>query len=119
MPGFVEFSATTAPPLKQLFPHAADDAIDLLNRMVAVDPRRRISAADALKHRYFKMDPAPTPAGQLPKPHPREEEVLGNGGKRKAEGEEEEEIPMGMPKRRRPGSEEPDGAGGPKQALDF
>jgi cyclin-dependent kinase 7 len=121
MPGFVEFSATTAPPLKQLFSHAADDALDLLNRMVAVDPRRRISAADALKHRYFKMDPAPTPAGKLPKPHPREEGILGNGGKRKAGGEEEEEeeIPIGMPKRRRPGSEEPDCVGNPKQALDF
>lgn len=111
MPGFVEFSTTTAPPLKQLFPQAGDDAIDLLSRMVAIDPRRRISAANALKHRCFRTDPAPTPVGQLPRPHPREDVEKQVGGKRKSEAGEV----VGGSKRRRPASEEPDG--GPKLAL--
>ena len=111
MPGFVEFSATKASPLKQIFPQASDDAIDLLSRMVAIDPRRRMSAADALKHRYFRNDPAPTAVGQLPRPHPREDVEKQQGGKRKSEAEEA----VGGSKRMRPGSEEPDG--GPKLAL--
>jgi cyclin-dependent kinase 7 len=71
MPGFVEFAPTRAPPLAELFPAAGADALDLLGRMVAVDPRRRISAADALAHRYFRSDPQPTPADALPRPHRR------------------------------------------------
>lgn len=35
------------------------NAFDLLNRMLAYDPLRRISAADALEHPYFKDDPLP------------------------------------------------------------
>ena len=98
MPGFVEFTATRAPPLRQLFPASVSgDALDLLSRMVSIDPRRRISAGDALRHRYFKMDPAPTAQGQLPRPHPREEE--GNGGDGGGEGEM---PPPGAAKRRRP-----------------
>lgn len=84
MPAFVEFQPVTAPPLRQLFPQAPDEALDLLARMVSLDPRRRISAEDALKHRYFRVDPAPTPAGQLPRPH-RREEVAERDGKRKAD----------------------------------
>jgi cyclin-dependent kinase 7 len=71
MPGFVEFAPTRAPPLAELFPAAGADALDLLGRMVSIDPRRRISAADALAHRYFRSDPQPTPADALPRPHRR------------------------------------------------
>lgn len=36
--------------------------------MVCLAPAQRISAADALKHRYFHSDPAPTPKERLPRP---------------------------------------------------
>ncbi|GLJ54572.1 hypothetical protein SUGI_1172150 [Cryptomeria japonica] len=34
-------------------------AYDLLSKMLEYDPRRRISAAQALEHEYFRMDPLP------------------------------------------------------------
>ena len=36
--------------------------------MMAFDPRQRITAAEALLHRYFKNAPQPTESGRLPKP---------------------------------------------------
>jgi len=39
---------------ERLRTHFKDPALDLLNRMLEVDPGRRISAADALEHAYFR-----------------------------------------------------------------
>ncbi|KAH9311397.1 hypothetical protein KI387_026432 [Taxus chinensis] len=39
-------------------PHKSP-AYDLLSKMLEYDPRRRISAAQALEHEYFRMDPLP------------------------------------------------------------
>ena len=47
---------------------ASEDALDLLSRMIALDPARRISANAALQHRYFRSAPAPTPPAQMPRP---------------------------------------------------
>ncbi|KAL4457819.1 hypothetical protein ABPG75_012684 [Micractinium tetrahymenae] len=46
---------------------ASDDALDLLSRMMSFDASRRITAADALQHRYFRTDPLPSGVDQLPK----------------------------------------------------
>ena len=46
----------------------SEDGLDLLSRMVAFDPARRITAAEALQHRYLRLQPAPTPPARLPRP---------------------------------------------------
>lgn len=73
MPGFIKFQETKATPLKTLFPGVESEAIDLLSKMVCMDPRRRVSPKEALKHPYFRAKPLPTAPGLLPKPHKREE----------------------------------------------
>ena len=35
--------------------YATDDAIDLLSKMLVMDPAERITAKDALEHPYFDM----------------------------------------------------------------
>lgn len=75
LPGFVAFRERDAPPLKSIFPGVENEALELLARMVCLDPRRRITAADALSHSYFKVKPAPTEPEKLPKPHILQEHV--------------------------------------------
>lgn len=42
-------------PFQQLFPRANPDALDLLDRMLAFDPSRRIGVEEALEHRYLAI----------------------------------------------------------------
>lgn len=53
LPDYVEYQYVPAPPLRSLFPMASDDALDLLSKMFTYDPKARISAQQALEHRYF------------------------------------------------------------------
>ncbi|PLN78035.1 mitogen-activated protein kinase mpkC [Aspergillus taichungensis] len=50
--------------LKDLIPDAEDDAIDLLTKTLMIDPDRRITAAESLKHPYMAPyhDPTDEPA---------------------------------------------------------
>ncbi|CAI9103825.1 OLC1v1002396C1 [Oldenlandia corymbosa var. corymbosa] len=41
-------------PLKSVVPNLDEDGLDLLNEMLKYQPSKRISAKDAMKHRYFK-----------------------------------------------------------------
>jgi len=68
LPDYVEYQYVAAPPLRTLLPMASDDALDLLSKMLTYDPKARITAQQALEHRYFSSLPAPTRPSQLPRP---------------------------------------------------
>lgn len=40
-----------------------DAPLDLLVGLLALDPKRRVTARQALKHRYFQMKPLPSVPG--------------------------------------------------------
>ncbi|GFR47704.1 hypothetical protein Agub_g9457 [Astrephomene gubernaculifera] len=77
LPYFLQFTETWPLPLRQVFPAASGDALDLLGRLLQLDPLRRISAAEALRHPYFSNNPPPTPPALLPRPARREDAPLG------------------------------------------
>lgn len=44
----------------------SDEGLNLLNAMLTYDPRKRISASRALRHRYFEEFPAPKDPDLMP-----------------------------------------------------
>ncbi|KAF7831287.1 cyclin-dependent kinase C-2-like [Senna tora] len=53
--------------LGKVYKHVGKHALDLLERMLTLDPNQRISAEDALKADYFLTDPLPIDPKSLPK----------------------------------------------------
>ena len=47
---------TQVPQFRQRFPHVSAAGIDLLAGMLTYDPAKRLTAAEALKHPYFRYD---------------------------------------------------------------
>lgn len=52
LPDYVEYQHVPGQTLRTLFPMASDDCLDLLGKMFMYDPKARISAQQALEHRY-------------------------------------------------------------------
>jgi len=68
---FPRFAPT---PLKQLVPNASAEALDLLASLLAYDPRKRPSAAQALQHPYFAVGvKIPPGIGSDPMAHDQDE----------------------------------------------
>ncbi|POM57691.1 CMGC/RCK protein Kinase [Phytophthora palmivora] len=59
--------------ITKLIPHASPAAIDLMHRMLAYDPSKRMNAREALRHDYFKeireLEEATLRAQQQPQQH--------------------------------------------------
>ncbi|KDQ18931.1 hypothetical protein BOTBODRAFT_28411 [Botryobasidium botryosum FD-172 SS1] len=67
LPHYVVVGNFPKSPLQFLFTAASADAIDLLSKFLIYEPRRRISAKDALYHPYMFSLPYPTHPSKLPK----------------------------------------------------
>ncbi|KAG0417025.1 putative serine/threonine-protein kinase KIN28 like protein, partial [Dictyocoela roeselum] len=59
LPNFLEYPPYPKTPLKNIFSGASDDVIDLLKKMFAYDPVRRIDVFEILQHEYFSNEPPP------------------------------------------------------------
>ncbi|KAL1696560.1 kinase-like domain-containing protein [Schizophyllum commune] len=67
LPDYVPVGQFPKPPMRDLFTAASGDAINLLARCLTYEPRKRISAREALFHPYFTALPNPTHPSALPK----------------------------------------------------
>ncbi|KAL7665466.1 [RNA-polymerase]-subunit kinase [[Candida] zeylanoides] len=52
--------------MRRGFSAATEEALDLLCGLVALNPQKRMTAAEALQHRYFVESPPPTKPADLP-----------------------------------------------------
>nr|CCA24428.1 cyclindependent kinase putative [Albugo laibachii Nc14] len=67
LPNYIEYTKNTKPPpLSSIFTAASEDALELLGKLLKLNPTERPTAAEALAHPYFSNTPAPTPIEKLP-----------------------------------------------------
>ncbi|KAF8489308.1 kinase-like domain-containing protein [Gautieria morchelliformis] len=67
LPDYVPVGQFPKPQLRDLFTAASADAVALLSKFLAYEPRRRVGAKEALHHPYFFALPFPTHPSKLPK----------------------------------------------------
>jgi len=67
LPSYTEFNPWPPTPLESIFTAATSDALDLLRNLLRYDPKQRLSATQALAHRYFTNLPVPTLPSSLPR----------------------------------------------------
>jgi len=67
LPDYVPVGQFPNTPLRDLFTAASADALNLLNKSLLYEPRKRISATEALHHPYFFAIPHPSHPSKLPK----------------------------------------------------
>ena len=67
LPNYVTVGQFPKPPLRDLFTAASADALNLLSKCLIYEPRKRITAKEALHHPYFFALPYPTHPSKLPK----------------------------------------------------
>jgi cyclin-dependent kinase 7 len=68
LPTYIPFKPSQPKEMKQIFVAAGADALDLLDRCLALDPAKRCTAQEALDHDYFSALPVPTHPQELPRP---------------------------------------------------
>ena len=68
LPDYVQFKTFLATPLSEIFTAAGPDLIELMSKLLSVDPTKRCKCTAALKLDYFSNRPPPTPGPMLPMP---------------------------------------------------
>lgn len=68
LPDYVQFKSLPGTPLKDIFTAVGDDLLELLHRLLALNPLNRCSCSQALKMPFFSNKPPPTPGPNLPQP---------------------------------------------------
>lgn len=66
--GKIIFDDMPRKPLESVIPHASPSAISLLDRLLVVCPRDRLTALQALNDPYFTIEPLPAPLSSLLNP---------------------------------------------------
>lgn len=66
LPAYIQFTPTPEPDHRILFTASSPESLDLLNKMMHLNPLKRVSAKEALKHPYFSVEqPAACDAATL------------------------------------------------------
>ncbi|CAF1487742.1 unnamed protein product [Adineta ricciae] len=65
---YIEFKQIDPKPLRTIFSTSKPDELDVLERIMQLDPKRRPDASQTLQMEYFSNPPAPCPSERLPKP---------------------------------------------------
>ncbi|RYP52841.1 hypothetical protein DL768_002090 [Monosporascus sp. mg162] len=84
-----------------MFPTLGPEGVDLLMKTLSLDPKKRITARDMLKHEWWRKEPKPTRKKDLPK---------------KSSGGEER---IGADLKKKPGNVDDDRGSGVARKLDF
>eukprot|EP00917_Polyrhabdina_sp_WS-2016_P024800 GHVP01053567.1.p1 GENE.GHVP01053567.1~~GHVP01053567.1.p1 ORF type:complete len:297 (+),score=49.91 GHVP01053567.1:352-1242(+) len=66
LPGYFEYSFREPTPLKEVMVNASPSAVDILSKMLHLDPNERPDIEEILAHRYFSEPPSPCDPSQLP-----------------------------------------------------
>lgn len=64
--GYVKYKESVPIDFATIFTGCSEDALDLLKKMLMLDPKKRITCLNALKHEYFTNMPRPTEPEKLP-----------------------------------------------------
>ena len=62
----ITFPETAPVPLEDLVPEAPDEAVNLFKKFILYDSENRVSAAEALLHRYFYTAPMAARLEEMP-----------------------------------------------------
>jgi len=57
MPNYIPFEPVEKIHFRKILPHASEETIDLLERLLEINPNRRIKTEEALNHPYFTTGP--------------------------------------------------------------
>lgn len=65
---YIKFNQIEPKPLRTIFVTSKPDELDVLDKIMQLDPKRRPNASETLQMEYFSNPPGPCPSERLPKP---------------------------------------------------